>query len=865
MAVPQEGHFEVLSVGRFLSELQLAAPEFTWLLLLLPFFWWHWGRGARWIVLLRSLTMVLLVLGLAQPERNEVRETAEQPGRIFALDFSNSVQDSLRQWMLQLARDSATASGADEVWVFAGEAKEVEDLERVAASGRAPEGIAPERTSLKNLFEKLLSSKSSRHRSVYLFTDGWENHGNVEEMLGLLSQSPLRVVPVVPSGAHAPNVVVTRVHAPGRAEAGETVELRVSVHNMNPQAVHGNLLLSRNGREFARRAVLVEPGRQLLTHKGKLEEPGLTAFEARFVPKEQRSDAFTEDSKAIAWVSAESKQKVLLVNGSRSVARYLDPILRRQGFKVTSIGPEDTLPSPDDFGVVIFNNVRRARLPAAYLASVRRYVAEGGSFMMLGAEGSFGSGGYRDTAIEQILPVALEERKQKPEKRGIVLVIDKSGSMRMNRKLVYAKEAAKALAAHLKERDLIGVIGFDISPFEVAPLATVAEQRHTLPLQVDRLKPGGKTYLYPAILQAKRALERSNANLKHVMILSDGETGGSGSDYVDLVSVMHQDLKITVSAIAIGDKANVPLLKRLAMYGGGAFHHTYDPSTLPRIVTGEVKQKPARESERPRKFYPRLDRKAQILRGFSGKSFPPLEGYVRTELKKKAVADLRFRSSDDRNQDPLLASWRYGKGKTVAFTADLHGRWSESWIRWNELDPFWDRVLEWLAPGREQVPSHEVRVNPTGDGTVMDLYVYESGNAGAMEYAVRGDGAERRGLMRLLAPGHYRAEIPISKPGPYRIRLQQQRGGRKVVYPEAGYTIPFDLKAELPRERMNIELLTLLARSTGGNLNHRVEPDTVRETIERTTEPLYGYFVLVAAILFLLEVFVRRFSHGVGR
>ncbi|HBA40867.1 MAG TPA: hypothetical protein DCZ05_14365, partial [Deltaproteobacteria bacterium] len=77
-----------------------------------------------------------------------------------------------------------------------------------------------------------------------------------------------------------------------------------------------------------------------------------------------------------------------------------------------------------------------------------------------------------------------------------------------------------------------------------------------------------------------------------MIVLSDGETGGSGSDYVDLVTVMREELKITVSTVAIGDQANIPLLKRIAQYGGGFFHHTYDPRTLPQIVLQQLREKP---------------------------------------------------------------------------------------------------------------------------------------------------------------------------------------------------------------------------------------------------------------------------------
>ena len=70
---------------------------------------------------------------------------------------------------------------------------------------------------------------------------------------------------------------------------------------------------------------------------------------------------------------------------------------------------------------------------------------------MLGADASFAPTSYRQTPIETILPVEPKEPPKREEKnRAIVLVVDKSGSMRDDNRIVYAKEAAKAVARQLQ-------------------------------------------------------------------------------------------------------------------------------------------------------------------------------------------------------------------------------------------------------------------------------------------------------------------------------------------------------------------------------------------------------------------------------
>ena len=128
----------------------------------------------------------------------------------------------------------------------------------------------------------------------------------------------------------------------------------------------------------------------------------------------------------------------------------------------------ETAPPASGYKIVIFNNAERDRFASGYLASIERHTAEGNGFIMLGADASFAPTSYHQTPIETILPVEPKEPPKREEKnRAIVLVVDKSGSMRDDNRIVYAKEAAKAVARQLQDIDLLGVVGFDDSPFVV--------------------------------------------------------------------------------------------------------------------------------------------------------------------------------------------------------------------------------------------------------------------------------------------------------------------------------------------------------------------------------------------------------------
>lgn len=849
------------------SGVEFAAPGWLWLVAVSPFFWRRWRRGARAAVTLRTLAVVLLAASLAQPQKvTEGYREGEPEGVVLAFDLSDSVQPSVRAWMERAARDRLTGSGRDRFFVFAGAVREVEDWSGWLRGEEPTDGIETGETDLSQLFAALLADPSVTG-PVHIFTDGWETRGRVEGQRGRLAASGITVHPMIPAdGAAAANVSVERVLAPRTGRKGETVRLRVMLHNGNDRPVAGRLVLTRGGRRLRQVEVTAAPGYRLHDLETPLVREGLTPFAVEFTPETREMDRFHHDNRAVAWVGVESRARVLMVNGRKEQGRYLEAVIERQGFDLTSVEPGGggPLPAPRDFAAVVFNDVPRRRLPEGYPESVRRHAAGGGGFVMLGADGSFTPGGYRGSAVADVLPVELREPARKPrETRAVVLVIDKSGSMRMDHRLVHARKAAKAVEKALHAQDEMGVVGFDASPFEVSPLQRVETLGPTLAARVDRLKPGGKTRLHPALLMAGEALGRSAANRKHVVVLSDGETGGSDADTLEAVAAMRRDLEATVSAVAIGDKANVGLLRRVARRGGGAFHHTYDASSLPRIVLSELKEKAAPSRPDEPGGQPVLTAQTRIFDDFPERSFPMLTGWVDAPTRPGAVTDVSVRGGPG-GELPLVASWRYGKGRAAAFMADFHGGWTRTWLEWDGVDAFWSRMLDWLAPRPDPAPAHEVRINPSGRGIVVDLYAWHEVRDGALRFAFEGPAAEGSGVMRRLAPGHHRAEFPATAPGAYRIEVTEKRSGASVRYPPLGYTLAYAPGTEAPRGRFNRELLASLADATGGEVNPEGRAQAPAGRLVVSTEPLRAYTMLAAALLFLCEVFVRRFAAPAG-
>ena len=204
---------------------------------------------------------------------------------------------------------------------------------------------------------------------------------------------------------------------------------------------------------------------------------------------------------------------------------------------------------------------------------------------------------------------------------------------------------------------------------------------------ISTIKAGGGTDGYPALKESYQVLFDRPALLKHVIFLSDGQM--TRGDFAGLLRRMAKD-KITVSTVAIGKDADVPLMVDVAKWGRGRFYYTEDDATIPRIFTLET-QLASKASLVEQPFKPVLASPAhEAIQDIDWKEAPPLGGYVATTLK--GTADLVLMTHQE---DPLLATWRYGLGRSVAFTSDAKAKWGVLWVRWGAFNKFWSQVTRW--------------------------------------------------------------------------------------------------------------------------------------------------------------------------
>jgi Ca-activated chloride channel homolog len=858
----------ITALGNFLRDVSFARPEALYILAV-PIAVLMWSlisvRSFRKIFapLMRAAALALFVLAMAGPEKIIRIEGATRPA---ILDASASITPAMRAWEIDLIRNRLKLRSSDPAILFGADTtpSSVSDAIFTLNSASGCKTCTAGATNLENALGAIASNPAARGGPAVIVTDGWENRGDATRAITPLLAADIRLYLFTPPGAAAvPNVAMTGLALPSALSKSAPFALGVTMENLNPVPVAGTIQIYRNGAFLDQRKVTLKTGAERFDFPVQTENAGLDSYKASFKADNPALDAYLEDDSLQGWVGVGARRKILVLTDNQKDAAYLETAINRIGLDATvvPVTEGDWNGSLSGYDAVILNNLPRERLSAAAQNALVSYVDRGGSLAMTGGDESFGLGGYQDSPLAALMPVVMKPPEHKERQRALVLIIDKSGSMDRDNKLKFAKAAAEKLIRTLKDNDLVAVIGFDSQPFVVIPLQTVAKSRPYFDDMVNRLAAHGKTYLLPAMEQAERTIADSDAAVKHIVILTDGKVGGTLDMYYALVAAMHHDLGATISTIAIGNDADFSLLQAVSRYGGGGYFQTDSAKNLPEIFLQDFKQHAGDVTMVENEFTPHATNPDAVLKDYAGRPLPPLKGYVATQLKPKASLDAYIDRQGRR--DPVIASWKYNSGKTLAVTTDASGRWSGPWIARNAFVPVWSRILAWMSPETSTEQKLDVALGYSAGRIRVKLTDYSDtpamGSHPVTAMITRPDGSRTQTALGEEAPGELSGAIDAPQPGTYYIEVKSA-DSKASPLPPLAYTVSPAVTAELPRPEPNYGLLEHLASATGGRLNPSPSDiEIARPTIEHR-QSFDAYLVVIAMIMLIGEALVRRLT-----
>ena len=259
-------------------------------------------------------------------------------------------------------------------------------------------------------------------------------------------------------------------------------------------------------------------------------------------------------------------------------------------------------------------------------------------------------------------------------------------------------------------------------------------------------------------------------------------------------------------------------------------------------------------------FHPKVVGSAAPVRGLT--ESPPLLGFLATTTKPAARTALVV--GDD--EDPLLASWQVGLGRATAWTSDASARWSRHWVGWPGYSPFWTTLVkDTFAPSgsggagaRATVEGDRLRVVAESEAPWPD-------GAVATARVVAPDLSTRQVQLERSSGTTFAVEVPATRSGTYAV-------GVSVTSPSGASLSASALASQSyspeyrpgPSEPHALERVSALSGGRGAiEAAAAFDPDGL--PAGRGRVPLAGWFVVLAALLWPIDVALRRLSlHGTG-
>ncbi|MFQ5742110.1 MAG: VWA domain-containing protein [Acidobacteriota bacterium] len=834
------------------------------LLLAVPLVWWasqhtRTGLSPRHLVVstaTRTAVVILLALALMRPVWHRSRTLVSV---VYALDVSGSIApayiDSAIEWID--ASSAASAASHARYLAFAATPQIVEAAEKIrslqVSNGAADGSIDRSGTNIEAALRLALRSFDPRYlKRLVLITDGNETAGDLTRALGPLQEQGVRVF-TVPAVARAEgDGWVDAIDLPDEVREDEPVVAEVVIFSRSSKEATVQLLGS--GAILDSRQVTLTPGLNRIPFDVRLRATGNLTLEGRL---QAAGDLLPENDVRRQSVLVGDRPKVLYVEGRPESSRYLRQALRGEGLEIVSGGaaslPEE-MASLERFDAVILSDVPSASLSEKKMRALEAYVRDaGGGLLFAGGETSYGDDGYSGTPVEEILPVWFRIREKRKD-LALVIVLDKSFSM-VGPKIELSKEAAKAALDLLQDTQRFGLLTFDHSPYWTVPLQPAAN-RARIKEYISSVIASAHTNIYPALEKVFLELDNTEAEVKHVILLSDGKT--YPDDYEALVRRM-AEAEITVSTVAVGEEADRELLANIAEWGKGRSYYIRDAARVPQIFIQETRI--ASQStlvEEP--FRPVVRKRIEAFRGIDFATAPLLRGYVSTQAKETAEVLLE---SDVKA--PLLARWRYGLGKTAAFTSDVKNHWAVDWLDWQGYGKFWAQLV------RETMRRHAdegMRFSVRRQGGMAKISLDAVSDQGQylnelhpQVQVVDPSGRTSRLPMRQVGPGTYRAEYPLAtlSDSPYRFSLrphdEQPAGNAPGRSRALFYNYPDEYRLFPP----DTQLLHAISELTGGK--YRPSDDEIFADYGESASvptPLWPLLASLSLLAYVADVALRR-------
>ncbi len=694
-------------------------------------------------------------------------------------------------------------------------------------------------------------------KRIVLLSDGQQNLEDALPEAQLLQQEGIGLDIVPLPTLNGPEARIDDLTAPSIMHTNERFLLHARFFSSVAQRVTLHLYLDQT--ILLQQSLQLNGGEQDITFT--LNAPP-TGFHTYRITMDAPEDTISQNNEAAVFVNVQGPPHVLVIEGSPGAGHNIVSALQATHIDV-SVGVPIDVPTTLE-GLVNYDAVVLADVPAVDLGTTRMQVLQsyvhdlGRGLVVSGGENSYGVGGYTNTPLEETLPVSMEIPRHKDTPSiAVILIIE---SLEENIAVNISKEAAKGVINLLTPRDYVGVSAA-YGNLEI-PLQHVTNKT-AINQTIDKMNPNDPPSYMPDMIAAETALLHSDAKIKHVILLGDGDATDSYAKQV--LKMASEHISVSVIGTNIGSYDDLTMMQQISAWGKGRFYQADNPNAIPQILLNETKQA-ARRAFIEEPFVPATITPHPILTGLS--SFPQLTGYVATT--PKAAAQIVLASHLD---DPVLAIWQYGLGRVVAWTSDALGLWTANWLQWSDAARWWANLITWtISTSNNQLIVNSQIVRGSGH-IIVDIppeasAILSSVNQQQVQLRIIAPDLSQQSLvLQPTAPERWEGTFPISQVGAYLLRVTwQTRNNTTTGLPgqlttTTGLVVPYS--PEFASSGTDIHFLSQLAHAGNGSL---LTPDDSASAFSTNLPLVYAsrsivfWLFAIAALLLPVDIALRRLS-----
>ncbi|MHC4927494.1 MAG: vWA domain-containing protein, partial [Planctomycetota bacterium] len=838
-----------------------------WLLLIVPFavLLWLVKLPSRLLQGLRIAVVVLLILALCRPA---ILLPSYHGTVVIVADRSASMpadKDLRHEEIARLVQDKMDTQD-DLAIVSFGDQPVIEPLNSDVFQGFTSQ-VNPDGSNLADAINTAMSLiPPEKPGRVLVLTDGrWTGLAPAAVTTTAMSrQIPIDYRFLERPGAM--DLAISEIQSPATVNPQESYMINAWVTSPVSQEIayelrRGNTVISQGRRQ-------VPAGRSRLTFRDRAAEPGTLEYTVSV--KADAEDPVMENNAARALVGVRGPKPIVCLTAEADSG--LGQLLTNSGVNVRVLTPQQmeySLERLSNYQGLIIEDLPANDIGTANMNNIAEWVTKtGAGLMMTGGKNAYGPGGYFKSPLEPIMPVSMELRREHRKlSLAIVVALDRSGSMGApvglgKTKMDLANLATAEVLNLLSPMDQFGVLAVDSSAHLILDMTDVSEasaHRNKI-LQIESM--GGGIFVYEALSHAAKMVADAEPQTKHIILFSDAADSEQPGAYKELLAECAKS-GITVSVIGLGKPTDIDaaLLEDVARLGQGRCFFTESATELPRLFAQDtfvVARSSFLEDVTSVDGLPSmlsiLGRQYDIAHTVGGYNLC----YLREGATQCAV-------TIDEYQAPVMAAWQSGIGRALCYTPQADGPFTGDLVSWSQIGEFFASMANWVAGrqgelGEDMVLTQQVQnglcrielhLDPQRDTqhvlklpTITSLSGYTAQSPDTQNFQ-----------MTYVDADTLAAEFSLQGARTY-LSTVEIDGFNPVTLPPV--TLPYSPEFKPVDRQRSVDALASIADATGGD--ERIDVSGIWDDLpaKRQLISLVPWLIVVAAVLFLLEVFQRR-------